>query len=217
MFDIKDEPCSDRPVTDKVDAVSKKVEQERSEKRYLTQTITGATQCTGKASDQLLNDLAVNPTAAGVNYRRRRRATNGLNLLCTLMSRNDDAEGLQETHMASGSFTSEQYNWILSGGKKTQETGGVGIFIRKTEISEIIKIQRKSNSVLEFKKNKSKINRLALAKFRKAKFWKNRSPKNPTMIQNFKDARKKLLDLQEKENEEKCQHLFSQMHRVGRS
>ncbi|GBP11621.1 hypothetical protein EVAR_77751_1 [Eumeta japonica] len=35
--------------------------------------------------------------------------------------------------------------------------------------------------------------------------------------QNFKNARKELLDLQEKEDEEKCQHFFSQMHRVHRS
>ncbi|GBP76915.1 hypothetical protein EVAR_52604_1 [Eumeta japonica] len=51
----------------------------------------------------------------------------------------------------------------------------------------------------------------------KAKFWKNRSPKDLAMIQNFKDARKELLDLQEKEDEEKCQHFFAQMHRVRRS
>ncbi|GBP07943.1 hypothetical protein EVAR_78090_1 [Eumeta japonica] len=51
---------------------------------------------------------------------------------------------------------------------------------------------------LKFNKNKSKTSRLALAKFMKAKFWKNRSPKDPATIQNFKDARKELLDLQEK-------------------
>ncbi|GBP56457.1 hypothetical protein EVAR_40448_1 [Eumeta japonica] len=56
--------------------------------------------------------------------------------------------GIQETHMTSGSFTSEHYIWILSGGKKAQETRGVGIIIRKNAISRIIKIQRKSNSVL---------------------------------------------------------------------
>ncbi|GBP43270.1 Pickpocket protein 28 [Eumeta japonica] len=59
--------------------------------------------------------------------------------------------------------------------------------------------------------------RLALAEFMKAKYWKNRSPNDPAMIQNFKDARKELLDLQEKKDEEKCQHFFSQMHRVRRS
>ncbi|GBP19528.1 LINE-1 retrotransposable element ORF2 protein [Eumeta japonica] len=211
--------------------------------------------------------------------------------------------GIQDTHMTSGSFTSEHYIWILSGGKKAQETRGVGIIIRKNAISRIIKIQRKSNSVLDskllllgdfnahigrddnrgtkklvvgynlfhptlnhlgsflldfceqnlvisstwgrrsckhgqnpldwnqlteilrssirehlkFNKNKSKTSRLALPKFMKAKFWKNRSPKDPAMIQNFKDARKELLDLQEKEDEEKCQHFFAQMHRPTES
>ncbi|GBP51795.1 hypothetical protein EVAR_96862_1 [Eumeta japonica] len=70
---------------------------------------------------------------------------------------------------------------------------------------------------LKFNKNKSKTSRLALAKFMKAKFWKNRSPKDPAMILNFKDARKELLDLQEKEDEEKCKHFFAQMHKVRRS
>ncbi|GBP12028.1 hypothetical protein EVAR_5866_1 [Eumeta japonica] len=51
----------------------------------------------------------------------------------------------------------------------------------------------------------------------KTKYWKNRSPNDPAMIQNFKDAREELLDLQEKEDEEKCQHFFSQMHRVRKS
>ncbi|GBP42781.1 hypothetical protein EVAR_23421_1 [Eumeta japonica] len=66
---------------------------------------------------------------------------------------------------------------------------------------------------LKLNKNRSKTNRLALAKFMEEKFWKNRSPKDPANIQNFKDARKELLDIQEKEDEEECQHLFSQMHR----
>ncbi|GBP13515.1 hypothetical protein EVAR_6869_1 [Eumeta japonica] len=62
---------------------------------------------------------------------------------------------------------------------------------------------------LKFNKNKSKINRLALAKFMKAKFWKSRSPKDPAMIQNFKDARKELLDLQEKEDERNANTSFN--------
>ncbi|GBP31323.1 hypothetical protein EVAR_31449_1 [Eumeta japonica] len=67
--------------------------------------------------------------------------------------------------------------------------------------------RRSCKRTLEVQQNKSKTSRLALAKFMKAKFWKNRSPKDPATIQNFKDARKELLDLQEKEDEEKCQHF----------
>ncbi|GBP24582.1 hypothetical protein EVAR_79491_1 [Eumeta japonica] len=75
--------------------------------------------------------------------------------------------------------------------------------------------RRSCKRTLEVQQNKSKTSRLALAKFMKAKFWKNRSPKDPATIQNFKDARKELLDLQEKEDEEKCQHFFAQMHKNG--
>ncbi|GBP61357.1 hypothetical protein EVAR_50839_1 [Eumeta japonica] len=65
--------------------------------------------------------------------------------------------------------------------------------------NQLTEILRSSvREYLKFNKNKSKTSRLALAKFMKAKFWKNRSPKDPAMIQNFKDARKELLDLQEK-------------------
>ncbi|GBP83219.1 hypothetical protein EVAR_66770_1 [Eumeta japonica] len=83
------------------------------------------------------------------------------------------------------------------------------------QLTEILRLSVRQH--LKFNKNKSKTSRLALAKFTTAKFWKNRSPKDPAMIQNFKDARKELLDLQEKEDEEQCQHFFAQMHRVRRS
>ncbi|GBP97730.1 hypothetical protein EVAR_70912_1 [Eumeta japonica] len=92
---------------------------------------------------------------------------------------------------------------------------GTMLIIDWNHLTEILRLSVREH--LKINKNRSKINILALAKFIKAKFWKNRSPENPVMIQNFKDARKELLDVQEKEGEEKYQHFFSQMHRVRRS
>ncbi|GBP72106.1 hypothetical protein EVAR_55149_1 [Eumeta japonica] len=109
----------------------------------------------------------------------------------------------------------EQHNLVISStwGRRSCKQGQNPL--DWNQLNEILR-----SSVIEhlkFNKNKSKTSRLALAKFMKAKFWKNRSPKDPATIQNFKDARKELLDLQEKEDEEKCQHFFAQMHKVRRS
>ncbi|GBP76336.1 Probable E3 ubiquitin-protein ligase HERC4 [Eumeta japonica] len=56
---------------------------------------------------------------------------------------------------------------------------------------------------LKLNKNGSKIHRLALAKF-----WKNRLPKDSVMIRNLKDARKEILDIQEKKRRREIPKLF---------
>ncbi|GBP59828.1 Synaptic vesicle glycoprotein 2C [Eumeta japonica] len=106
----------------------------------------------------------------------------------------------------------EQHNLVISStwGRRSCKQGQ-----NPLDWNQLNEILRSSVRTLEVQQNKSKTSRLALAKFMKAKFWKNRSPKDPATIQNFKDARKELLDLQEKEDEEKCQHFFAQMHKNG--